>query len=211
MSKKIIKLEKENIMWKTRWEKNNNALLDMATEKQTRDAEMITLNKKCGLLQELCKTFQVERTKLIAQIKEKSQNNANECIIEDDNKDNNVNEQSIENDKVSSNDSVQEHMEKVNDDSTVCQKTKAEVNEPVCNVNNNENKETEDDSCLRIINKEDVEKVAEKQVPTVTNKPDEIPDPVDKCAAGCIDAVLPNGGGSQTNTLSNKKNKVKFI
>lgn len=72
MSKKILKLEKETNMWKQRWEKSHHALLEMATDKQTRDAEIATLNRKCSLLQELCKAFQKERTTLLDQLKDKT-------------------------------------------------------------------------------------------------------------------------------------------
>lgn len=72
MSKKILKLEKETNMWKSRWEKSQTALLEMATDKQTRDNEIANMNKKCSLLQELCKAFQQERATLLAQLKESS-------------------------------------------------------------------------------------------------------------------------------------------
>ncbi|XP_015121245.1 gamma-taxilin [Diachasma alloeum] len=69
MSKKILKLEKETSLWKQRWEKSHAALLDMAADKQTRDAEMSKLTHKLSLLQELCKAFQRERTELLAQLR----------------------------------------------------------------------------------------------------------------------------------------------
>lgn len=69
MSKKISKLEKETNQWKQRWEKSNGALLNMAADKQTRDAEMAKLNQKVSLLQELCKVFQRERTELLTQLR----------------------------------------------------------------------------------------------------------------------------------------------
>ncbi|XP_051175715.1 alpha-taxilin-like isoform X2 [Leptopilina boulardi] len=72
MSKKIYKLEKETGLWKQRWEKSHQALLEMAADKQTRDAEIEGLNKKRLLLLELCKAFQQERTTLIMQLKEKT-------------------------------------------------------------------------------------------------------------------------------------------
>ncbi|XP_058788602.1 gamma-taxilin [Phymastichus coffea] len=72
MSKKILKLEKDNNMWKTRWENSHAALLEMVTDKQTRDAEIVQLNKKCQLLQELCKAFQQERATLLVELKEKT-------------------------------------------------------------------------------------------------------------------------------------------
>lgn len=86
MSKKILKLEKETNMWKSRWEKSQTALLEMATDKQTRDIEIANINKKCSLLQELCKAFQQERATLLAQLKESSSKlNSNEEICLEDN------------------------------------------------------------------------------------------------------------------------------
>ncbi|KAJ8678657.1 hypothetical protein QAD02_014444 [Eretmocerus hayati] len=73
MSKKILKLEKETKAWKSRWEKSNASLLEMAADKQIRDSEISKLTKKCSLLEELCKTFQQERVNLLAELKEKSQ------------------------------------------------------------------------------------------------------------------------------------------
>lgn len=72
MSKKIHKLEKETGLWKHRWEKSHQALLEMAADKQTRDAEIEDLNRKRLLLLELCKAFQQERATLIMQLKEKT-------------------------------------------------------------------------------------------------------------------------------------------
>lgn len=71
-------------MWKLRWEKSHHALLDMATDKQTRDAEIVTLNRKCSLLQELCKAFQKERATLLEQLKDKTA--GVDLEIEDDKK-----------------------------------------------------------------------------------------------------------------------------
>ncbi|KAG7201351.1 hypothetical protein KM043_004119 [Ampulex compressa] len=78
MSKKILTLEQETTLWKQRWENTRADLLKMAAEKQVRDSEMATLNKKLSLLQDLCKMFQCERTNLLAQLKEKEK--ANELI-----------------------------------------------------------------------------------------------------------------------------------
>lgn len=69
MSKKILKLEKETSLWKQRWEKSHAALLEMASDKQTRDTEMEKLTHKLSLLQELCKAFQRERAELLAQLR----------------------------------------------------------------------------------------------------------------------------------------------
>lgn len=73
MTKKLFVLEKETSLWKQRWANSHDALLAMAADKQSRDGEIAMLSKKLTLLQDLCKMFQCERTKLLAQLK--AQNN----------------------------------------------------------------------------------------------------------------------------------------
>ncbi|KAF7994085.1 hypothetical protein HCN44_011354 [Aphidius gifuensis] len=76
MSKKILTLEKETSQWKQRWEKSNDALFNMAADKQSKDAELEKLNRKVTTLDELCKAFQRERAELLAQLREfKNKNN----------------------------------------------------------------------------------------------------------------------------------------
>ncbi|XP_011309873.1 alpha-taxilin [Fopius arisanus] len=65
MSKKIIEWETKTTLWKKRWEKSHEALLEMATDKQAREAEMSKLTDKYSILQELCKAFQRERAELL--------------------------------------------------------------------------------------------------------------------------------------------------
>ena len=72
MTKKLKNLEKETATWKLRWEKSNKALLDMATEKQQRDALLANTTKQVTQLEKLCRALQTERTSLISQLKEKS-------------------------------------------------------------------------------------------------------------------------------------------
>ncbi|KAK7866043.1 hypothetical protein R5R35_008555 [Gryllus longicercus] len=69
MSKKICKLEKETSSWKQRWEKSHQALLEMAADKQQRDSDLALATKQIAQLQKLCRTLQVERTSLLAQLK----------------------------------------------------------------------------------------------------------------------------------------------
>ena len=89
MSKKIQKLEKETGLWKQRWEKTHQALLEMAADKQARDTEIEALNRKRLLLLDLCKAFQQERTTLIAQLKEKTaESNAAQNETSEDTKSN---------------------------------------------------------------------------------------------------------------------------
>lgn len=72
MTKKLYALEKETSLWKQRWANSHDALLAMAADKQSRDGEIAMLSKKLTLLQDLCKMFQCERTKLLAQLKSQS-------------------------------------------------------------------------------------------------------------------------------------------
>lgn len=72
MTKKLYALEKETSLWKQRWANSHDALLAMAADKQSRDGEIAMLSKKLTLLQDLCKMFQCERTKLLAQLKTQS-------------------------------------------------------------------------------------------------------------------------------------------
>jgi len=73
MTKKLKTLEKETATWKGRWEKSNATLLDMATEKKRRDADLLAVTKQVAQLEKLCRALQTERTSLISQLKEKSQ------------------------------------------------------------------------------------------------------------------------------------------
>lgn len=69
MSKKIKKLEKETGNWRSRWESSNKALIEMATEKQQRDGELVSSTKKILQLEKLCRALQTERQTHLAQIK----------------------------------------------------------------------------------------------------------------------------------------------
>ncbi|XP_043928721.1 gamma-taxilin-like, partial [Protopterus annectens] len=64
MTKKIKKLEKETTVWRTKWENNNKALLQMAEEKTVRDKEYKGLHVKLERLEKLCRALQVERNDL---------------------------------------------------------------------------------------------------------------------------------------------------
>lgn len=69
MTKKLKRLEKETAQWKQRWEKSNATLLEMATEKKQRDADLINASKQISQLEKLCRALQAERTGLLSQIK----------------------------------------------------------------------------------------------------------------------------------------------
>lgn len=69
MTKKLKSLEKETAQWKQRWEKSNNLLIDMATEKKQRDSELINSSKQLVQLEKLCRALQTDRSSLINEIK----------------------------------------------------------------------------------------------------------------------------------------------
>ncbi|XP_039089842.1 gamma-taxilin isoform X4 [Hyaena hyaena] len=64
MTKKIKKLEKETIIWRTKWENNNKVLLQMAEEKTVRDKEYKAFQVKLDRLEKLCRALQTERNEL---------------------------------------------------------------------------------------------------------------------------------------------------
>ncbi|KAF6073771.1 taxilin gamma [Phyllostomus discolor] len=64
MTKKIKKLEKEMIIWRTKWESNNKVLLQMAEEKTIRDKEYKSSQMKLERLEKLFRALQVERNEL---------------------------------------------------------------------------------------------------------------------------------------------------
>ncbi|XP_072675398.1 gamma-taxilin-like isoform X2 [Canis lupus baileyi] len=64
MTKKIKKLEKDMIMWRTKWENNNRVLLQMAEEKTVRDKEYKSFQIKLERLEKLCRALQAERNEL---------------------------------------------------------------------------------------------------------------------------------------------------
>ncbi|KAK1891892.1 Alpha-taxilin [Dissostichus eleginoides] len=68
MTKKIKKLEKETTQWRTKWESNNQALLQMAEEKTLRDGHFKALQGKLELLERLCRALQKERNDLNNQL-----------------------------------------------------------------------------------------------------------------------------------------------
>lgn len=75
MSKKILSLEKETAMWKKQWVKSHTGLLEMATEKRAKDAEIAKLNEKFTVIQNLCKVLQRERNNLLALQREAEKKN----------------------------------------------------------------------------------------------------------------------------------------
>nr|XP_046191783.1 gamma-taxilin-like [Oncorhynchus gorbuscha] len=68
MTKKIKKLEKETTLWRTKWETNNQALLQMAEEKTLRDKHYKGLHGKLECLEKLCQALQKERDDLTTKL-----------------------------------------------------------------------------------------------------------------------------------------------
>ncbi|KAJ3593394.1 hypothetical protein NHX12_005729 [Muraenolepis orangiensis] len=64
MTKKRKKLEKETNQWRTKWENNNQALLQMAEEKTLGDGHFKALQGKLEQLERLCRALQKERNDL---------------------------------------------------------------------------------------------------------------------------------------------------
>ncbi|KAB0354188.1 hypothetical protein FD755_023113 [Muntiacus reevesi] len=64
MTKKMKILEKEVIMWRTKWENNNKILLEMAEEKTVRDKKYKFFQIKLERLEKLYRALQVERNEL---------------------------------------------------------------------------------------------------------------------------------------------------
>ncbi|KAL0819169.1 hypothetical protein ABMA28_008422 [Loxostege sticticalis] len=70
MSKKIKKLEKESLSWKSRWETSQTALLDMCGERQASEERVAATARQLHHMQSLCRTLQAERTVLLSTLKE---------------------------------------------------------------------------------------------------------------------------------------------
>uniref|UniRef100_UPI00398E9796 alpha-taxilin n=1 Tax=Pristiophorus japonicus TaxID=55135 RepID=UPI00398E9796 len=68
MTKRMKKLEKETIMWRTKWESCNKALLDMIDERELRTKEYECFQLKIQRLENLCRALQEERTELYKRI-----------------------------------------------------------------------------------------------------------------------------------------------
>ncbi|XP_059944173.1 gamma-taxilin-like isoform X2 [Mesoplodon densirostris] len=64
MTKKIKKLEKEMVIWRTKWENNSKVLLQMAEEKTVRDKEYKPFQIKLERLEKLYRALQMERNEL---------------------------------------------------------------------------------------------------------------------------------------------------
>ncbi|CAH1635900.1 unnamed protein product [Spodoptera littoralis] len=70
MAKKIKRLEKESLSWKTRWETSQTALLDMCAERQAATDRAAAAARQLHHMQGLCRTLQAERTVLLGTLKD---------------------------------------------------------------------------------------------------------------------------------------------
>jgi Myosin-like coiled-coil protein len=70
MSKRTNKMEKEILVWKTKFEKTNVVALELASEKQFRDQFIAKTTRQLAQMQKLCRTLQAERTIFLATFKD---------------------------------------------------------------------------------------------------------------------------------------------
>lgn len=70
MAKNMTKMEKDTTSWRSKFEKSNSALLDLASEKQVRDQHIYKTARQMHQLQKLCRMLQAERTSLLQTLKE---------------------------------------------------------------------------------------------------------------------------------------------
>ncbi|KAJ3613119.1 hypothetical protein NHX12_019371 [Muraenolepis orangiensis] len=70
MSKKMKKLEKECMTWKSRFDGCNKALLDMLADKTVKDKELEMFTTKNQKLESLCRALQEERKTLAQKVQE---------------------------------------------------------------------------------------------------------------------------------------------
>ncbi|XP_030629668.1 taxilin beta b [Chanos chanos] len=76
MTKKMRKLEKEALTWKSRFDGCNKALLDMVADKTLRDKEFELFTVKIQKLEKLCRALQEERKSLYQKLNEPHQSDA---------------------------------------------------------------------------------------------------------------------------------------
>lgn len=69
MSKNTGELEKEVLVWKNKWQKCVQSLLELAASKKVTDTELQNAQKKVDQLQKLCRQLQVDRSSYIKQLK----------------------------------------------------------------------------------------------------------------------------------------------
>ncbi|XP_038864956.1 beta-taxilin-like [Salvelinus namaycush] len=70
MTKRMRKLEKESIQWKSRFEGCNKALIDMLTDKTLKEKEFELFTLKTQKLEKLCRALQEERNSLSHKLQE---------------------------------------------------------------------------------------------------------------------------------------------
>ncbi|CAD5125033.1 DgyrCDS13273 [Dimorphilus gyrociliatus] len=88
MTKRMRKMEKDAVSWKTRWENSNKTLIQMAEEKTRQDKEALLSQSRINKLESLCRALQAERYKLA-----KKDQVPKEEVTEEAKKDNEENEE----------------------------------------------------------------------------------------------------------------------
>ncbi|KAK4871587.1 hypothetical protein RN001_015711 [Aquatica leii] len=86
MTKQIITLEKEVLMWKQRSQKNAQSVLELCANKQAQESKIDITEKKLEQLQKLCRQLQVDRSSYLKLLKANgivptSETNLDEQII----------------------------------------------------------------------------------------------------------------------------------
>lgn len=80
MTKRIKKLEKDGIQWKTKWENSNKALIEQMDARSKSEKETLTYAQKVRKLESLCRALQAElHNKKPAQTEDTSEGNKNEA------------------------------------------------------------------------------------------------------------------------------------
>jgi len=70
MSKKIVKQEKESASWKMRYERCQQLLDEMTTERTRMISDLSVATRQLSTLQKLCRTLHTERQALFAQLEQ---------------------------------------------------------------------------------------------------------------------------------------------
>lgn len=69
MTKQIITLEKEAKLWKTKSQRSEQAVIELATYKQVQDSKIDAADKKVQQLQKLCRQLQIDRSAYLKLLK----------------------------------------------------------------------------------------------------------------------------------------------
>lgn len=69
MTKQIVSLEKEAKLWKTKSQRSEQTVIELATYKQVQDSKLDAADKKVKQLQKLCRQLQVDRSAYLKLLK----------------------------------------------------------------------------------------------------------------------------------------------